>query len=203
MRVSKKTQIDLFKSILLEKNQSMNLFSRKSPKPQLDFLFDQGFFFAKELFPVLTQSPVLDIGAGNGFPGILMSILYPENYFYLCERHRKKAEFLKFLSSRIQLSNVKVLCKNAEEIRRKFQIIVSQAALSEKKMLKTLDKVLAPKGKAFFWKPVSFEKKWLKNSLFQPKVYKNYKKGEKNLVILLVERKKDSKTKKCSTWNIN
>ena len=106
---TQKNQIEIFRAELLEKNKAINLFSRKNPNSQLKFLFDQDFLTGKYLSSALKQaeSPVLDIGSGNGFPGLLMGILYPETLFYLCERNRKKSEFLKSVLSKAEIHNIK------------------------------------------------------------------------------------------------
>ena len=196
MGFSKKqnNQIETFKKLLLKKNQSINLFSRKNPDFQLNFLFDQAFLVGKYLSPILkqVQSPVLDIGSGNGFPGLFLAILYPKNLFCLCERSRKKSEFLKYLLSQVELSNVKVLCKNTEEIKTSFQVILSQAALPIDKMLKLLTKLLSQEGQAFLWKSCSWKKEWPAKSDFLPEIFKSYKIGALEQVLLRVKKSVNS-----------
>lgn len=169
------TQISIFKKELLEKNKLINLFSRKNPLDQLDVLFQQAFlareFFAKEFQK--TSSSVLDIGSGNGFPGLLFAILFPKNKFYLCESQRKKAEFLKSTSTKLELFNVKVLCQRAESLDKSFEVILSQAALPLNKMLKLLEKILSSKGQAFLWQSFDWEKNWQETKLFKVKEIKN------------------------------
>ena len=182
----KKNQIKIFKNELLEKNKAINLFSRKNPNSQLKFLFDQDFLTGKYLSSALKQaeSPVLDIGSGNGFPGLLMESYILKLCFILCERNRKKSEFLKSVLSKAEIHNIKILCQNAEEINRTFKIILSQAVLTLEKMLKLLTKLLFQKGQAFLWKSPSWEKEWPKNSIFIPEVFKSYKSGASERVLL-------------------
>lgn len=194
MKLPKKQaqQIAIFREELLKVNQKLNLFSRKNPEQQVNLLFDQGFLTGGFLESVFNRAtgPILDIGSGNGFPGLLMGVLYPKTFFHLCERNRKKAEFLKYVSAKAEISNVKVFCKEAEELKKQFSIILSQAALPEKKMLKLLIKLLALSGEAFLWKSSCWEKSWPKNKNFIPEVFQSYEIGASKKILLRV-RKKD------------
>ena len=185
------SQIALFNQLLLEKNQSINLFSRKNPDSQIEFLLVQGFMTGQALGPVLishSSDPVLDIGSGNGFPGFLFAILFPKSLFYLCERSRKKSEFLKYVSNKAELKNVKILCQRAEDIENPFQIILSQAALPIEKMLKLLTRILAPKGQAFLWQNPSWKMEWPKTKQFTPEVFKSYKINDSEKILLKLEK---------------
>ena len=185
-----KQQLEIFKKCLLEKNKALNLFSRKKPDSQLKFLFEQGKISAGFFSSILSSAPgpVLDIGSGNGFPGLFFAVLYPKSLFYLCEISRKKSEFLKYSASEIGVSNVKILCKRAETIEKKFPLIFSQAAMPTVKMLKLLPKLLAVNGQVFLWKSPSWEEEWPKNKDFVPEVFKTYKLNGQNKVLLRLKR---------------
>ena len=195
MKLSKKqkSQVSIFKTLLLEKNKSINLFSRKNSYFQIKFLFDQAFLTAEKLSFVLQSStdPILDVGSGNGFPGLLLSILYPESSFYLCESNIKKSEFLKYTLSKTNLVNARVLCQRAEEIKKPFKIIVSQAAMPSIKMLKLLENLLAKKGQAFLWKKTSWEKDWPTKSLFISEVIPSQELEALGQVLLSVKRSQE------------
>lgn len=183
---AQKNQIEVFKMELLKRNKVISLFSRKNPNSQLKLLFDQGFLTGKYLSSIFKQakSPVLDIGSGNGFPGLFMGILYPKAVFYLCERNRKKAEFLKTISSKARIPNIRILYQSAEEINTTFEVILSQAALPVEKMLKLLTKLLSHKGQAFLWKNSSWKEEWPGNKGFIPEVFKSYKAGNTERILL-------------------
>ena len=185
-----KQQIEVFKAQLLEKNQAINLFSRKNPEQQIKLLFEQAFLTGKSLAPAFNQAkgPVLDIGSGNGFPGLFMGILYPELIFYLCERNRKKAEFLKYVLAEADILNIKVLCKSAEGIRERFLLILSQAALPTAQMLKLLTKLLSQRGEAFLWKGPHWEKDWPNKAKFTHEVFNCYKMGSSKNILLRLRK---------------
>ena len=67
-------------------------------------------------FVVQENGLVVDIGSGAGFPGIPIKILRPNLDLTLVESVSKKASFLKFLKTRLELENTKIINLRAEEI---------------------------------------------------------------------------------------
>ena len=63
-------------------------------------------------------SPVIDVGAGAGFPGVPMKIMRPELHLTLLEATAKKTAFLERLVRSLGLSGVSVVNGRAEEIAR-------------------------------------------------------------------------------------
>ena len=193
MKLTKKQkqQIQKFQELLLERNQAFNLLSRKNPHKQWNLLLEQGLLSAKILAPTLNKSSedILDIGSGNGFPGFLFALLFPKKLFYLCERIRKKAEFLKSLSHELSLSNVSVLCQSAEKLNRSFNLVLSQASLPLEKMTKLLEKVLSPKGEAFLWQSEAWNENKRLFPYMKAEIFKTYKIKDKNKILLKVKKK--------------
>ncbi len=62
------------------------------------------------------SSEVYDFGTGNGFPGIILAVLYPQIRVILVESDRRKAEFLKHSAHLMGLTNVHVLVGRVEGI---------------------------------------------------------------------------------------
>ncbi len=184
-----KNQIEAFKGFLIEGNSQINLFSRKNFEKQIETLLKESLCSVPLLEDILKNSKekVLDLGSGNGFPGLVCSILYPETGFILCERNRKKAEFLKSTVFNLQVNNVEILCKNAEDIGVLFKKVLSQATASLQEVLKVLEKILdKEKGEAFLWKTALWEKDWLENSAFSAEVFKSYEIENSKRVLLKV-----------------
>ena len=179
-----------FQKLILEKNHSINLISRKEPQKQVEILLEQGLLTAGFLAPVLnsSQADILDIGSGNGFPGILFALLFPQKKFYLCERIRKKAEFLKNLKQELALDRVEILCQSAEKLDPCFDLILSQASLPLEKMIKLLQKVLSAKGQAFLWQTENGNKERLAFPSMKLEVFKTYKFKSKNKLLLKVQK---------------
>jgi len=184
-----KNQIKIFEKALIEKNRFINLFSKKNPQTQLKLLMDQGLLTGEALETVCKSSsnPILDIGSGNGFPGLFMAILFPKTMFFLCEKTRKKAEFLKFVSNKAGLSNTKILPQRAEEIKTIFSTVISQAALPVEKILKLLNKILEKKGQAFLWQSSNWKASWPEKTKFIPEIFKSYKINSFEKVLLRVK----------------
>ena len=67
-------------------------------------------------FVVQENDLVVDVGSGAGFPGIPIKILRPNLDLTLVESVSKKASFLKFLKTRLELENTKIINLRAEEI---------------------------------------------------------------------------------------
>ena len=72
-------------------------------------------------FVVQENDLVVDVGSGAGFPGIPIKILRPNLDLTLVESVSKKASFLKFLKTRLELENTKIINLRAEEIVRLSQ----------------------------------------------------------------------------------
>ena len=185
-----KDQLTIFKRLLKSANLRLNLFSRKNPDKQLDFLFLQGLKTAGFLSPVLSQnkSPVLDIGSGGGFPGLLFAILYPSSPFDLCEKSLKKAEFLKQVLLKARILNARVLCLNVEKVKTLYQLILSQAALPLRKMPRILKKNLSPQGKAFLWQSEQSAKLWPKTVGLKQRAFISYTAGASSRVLLEIQK---------------
>ena len=183
-------QIQNFQKIVLEKNQSINLVSRKTPQKQWDFLLKQGLLTTELLAPVLnsSQADILDIGSGNGFPGLLFAVLFPKKNFYLCERIRKKAEVLKNIKHELALDHVQVLCQPVEELKDSFDLVLSQASLPLEEMAKLLQKILSPKGQAFLWHSENWNKQKTSFSQMKVGVFQSYKINTKTKVLLKAQR---------------
>lgn len=58
---------------------------------------------------------IVDIGAGAGFPGLPLKVLWPHSHLTLIESVGKKAAFLEHLVEVLDLNNVTVLNARAEE----------------------------------------------------------------------------------------
>ena len=146
-------QLKTFQEKLLEKNQQINLLSRKKINTQADKLFkeaEDSVQLLKNFFTKRNQK-ILDIGSGNGFPGLFFAISFPYNQFYLCERKRNKAEAIKWISFQCQLSNIQVLCQPAESLKPDYDFLLSQASMPPHQIKKLLKPFLEQKATAFLW----------------------------------------------------
>ncbi|MFO8062409.1 MAG: 16S rRNA (guanine(527)-N(7))-methyltransferase RsmG [bacterium] len=58
-------------------------------------------------------SSIADIGSGNGFPGIIVALFFPDKQVTLIENRRMKASFLKQACFKLSLSNTAVFDRSA------------------------------------------------------------------------------------------
>ena len=72
---------------------------------------------------------VLDAGAGAGFPGIPLALVLPQTRFTLGESIQKKARFLEAALAKLELPNVEIAAKRAEELKPPggFDIVTARA----------------------------------------------------------------------------
>lgn len=82
---------------------------------------------------LLTKRMLIDVGAGGGFPSIPLKILNDKLNMTLLEATGKKCEFLKTVIKELNLDNVEVINKRAEDLakdlnyREKFDYCVARA----------------------------------------------------------------------------
>jgi 16S rRNA (guanine527-N7)-methyltransferase len=77
--------------------------------------------------------PLLDVGSGAGFPGLLFALLFPEKDVFLLEANKKKARFLQTIKEEERLSRLTILPDRAETLgqlapyREQFSLVTARA----------------------------------------------------------------------------
>lgn len=106
-----------------------------------------------------------DIGSGAGFPGIPLKIIYPNLKLTIVESQTKKTEFLKKLVIFLELDNVEIINKRAEEYAHtKYFDIVTARAVADLSILNELCLPLVKKGGYFIAMKGNYEEE-LKRTL--------------------------------------
>ncbi len=96
---------------------------------------------------------ICDVGAGAGFPSLPLKILFPEVHFVLFESNHKKAEFLDHLVDVLGLRRIEVINARAEGYSgQDFDLVLLRAVGKVDRMLKVVHRLLAPGGRAIFFK---------------------------------------------------
>jgi 16S rRNA (guanine527-N7)-methyltransferase len=72
---------------------------------------------------------VMDLGTGGGFPGIPLAIMFPEVHFHLVDSIGKKVKVATEVAAAIGLKNVTFQHARAEEVKDKFDFVVSRAVM--------------------------------------------------------------------------
>ena len=109
-----------------EWNSKINVVSRKD----IDQLYERHVLHSLAIAKFVRFTPgtnVLDVGTGGGFPGIPLAILFPEVKFHLVDSIGKKIKVVQSVAETLGLKNVTAGQVRAEQIREKYDFVVSRA----------------------------------------------------------------------------
>ena len=107
-------------------NAQINVISRKD----IEELYERHVLHSLGIAKICTfkaGESVLDVGTGGGFPGIPLAILFPETQFQLVDSIGKKIKVVKEVASALRLNNLKADHLRAEQVKEKFNFVVSRA----------------------------------------------------------------------------
>jgi 16S rRNA (guanine527-N7)-methyltransferase len=107
-------------------NAQINVISRKD----IELLYERHVLHSLGIAKVMRFKPktkIMDVGCGGGFPGIPLAILFPESSFYLVDSIGKKIKVVNEIAAALELKNVRAEHKRAEEVKEKFEFVISRA----------------------------------------------------------------------------
>lgn len=113
-------QFAQYEQLLLEWNQRLNLTAIREPAG----IRFRHFLDSLTLVKVtgdLNGAALVDVGAGAGFPGFPLKILFPELSLTLVESTGKKARFLEQVSTKLALSGVTIIADRVETVGRQAE----------------------------------------------------------------------------------
>lgn len=141
-------------------NRAYNLTSIKDEREIIIKHFIDSLFYLS----FIPQKPaeIADVGSGAGFPGIPLAIVNFQLTVTLIEPSWKKVAFLKNLKIKLKLNNIEILQTKAEDIHRKFDIVVSRALWSIKDFVENCKHLIKEDGFFLVSKSKKFEEE-LKN----------------------------------------
>jgi 16S rRNA (guanine527-N7)-methyltransferase len=119
-------QINQLGELYKDWNDKINVVSRKD----IENIYTNHVLHSLGIAKVMSFNPkaeVLDVGTGGGFPGIPLAILFPETHFHLVDSIGKKITVVNEVANALGLKNVRAEQIRAEQIRGKYDFVVSRA----------------------------------------------------------------------------
>ncbi|HET9052901.1 MAG TPA: 16S rRNA (guanine(527)-N(7))-methyltransferase RsmG [Cyclobacteriaceae bacterium] len=119
-------QFDALYDLYKDWNEKINVISRKD----IDNLYTNHILHSLGIAKVMPFKPgasVLDVGTGGGFPGIPLAIFFPETDFHLVDSIGKKITVVNEVAKGAGIKNVRGEWIRAEQIKGKYDFIVSRA----------------------------------------------------------------------------
>lgn len=86
------------------------------------------------------HTKILDFGTGGGFPGIPLAILFPDVHFHLIDSIGKKVRVAEEVAKSIGLENVTFSHTRGEDIKDKYDFVVSRAVMNLPDLVKIIQK---------------------------------------------------------------
>lgn len=129
-------QLQRYHDVLIDRSVTLNLVSDASSDViQRRHILESVAFGAalREREILKPDSSVADVGAGAGFPGLVMAIVYPGIELTLIEATGKKAAFLEAAVAEVGIGRARVFAGRAEELghndalRGAFDLVVARA----------------------------------------------------------------------------
>ena len=124
-------------------NAKINVISRKD----IDNLYEHHVLHSLSIAKFIHFKPyseVMDLGTGGGFPGIPLAIMFPEVKFTLLDSIGKKIKVCNEVIAALGLDNAETVQTRVEEEKRKFDFVVSRAAMSLSDISKMARKNIKP-----------------------------------------------------------
>ena len=116
-----------FADILIETNKTTNLTAITSPN---EVILKHFVDCASISLHIPSNSSVIDVGCGAGFPSIPLAIVRPDLKITSLDSTGKKVDFVTAAAKTLSLSNITPICGRAEELpslREKFDVCTSRA----------------------------------------------------------------------------
>ncbi len=136
-------QLEMLQQLYAEWNEKINVISRKDT----DNLMERHVLHSLAISKFITFAKgtmVLDIGTGGGFPGIPLAIFFPDTEFVLCDSIAKKIHVAESISETIGLRNTDFVVGRAEQLKERFDFIVSRAVAPMEQLYRWSAKLIKP-----------------------------------------------------------
>lgn len=141
-----KTQFEMLGKLYPEWNSKINVISRKD----IDNLYERHILHSLGIATIIRfkdGTSVMDLGCGGGFPGIPLAIMFPEVNFHLVDSTRKKVMVAQEIAAAIGLTNVRFSHSRAEDIKEKYDFVVTRAVMPLVDLMKCARKNISSEQK--------------------------------------------------------
>lgn len=145
-------QFEQLDALYRDWNAKINVISRKD----IDNLYEHHILHSLGIAKLINFSDgteIIDLGTGGGFPGIPLAILFPNVKFKLIDSIAKKILVATEINKAIGLENVTLKQQPMQEVKEKFDFVVSRAVMPldklaalSKKNIKKEQKNAMPNG---------------------------------------------------------
>lgn len=141
-----KEQFAKLYDLYVDWNAKINVISRKD----IENLYEHHVLHSLAIAKLITfkdGTKIMDVGTGGGFPGIPLAILFPKCTFLLVDSIGKKVRVAQEIADAIGLKNVTTKHSRAEEVKDKFDFVVSRAVMPLPDLVKIVKKNISAEQK--------------------------------------------------------
>src|SRR4051812_45654204 len=138
-------QFEALGALYSDWNAKINVISRKD----IDNLYLHHILHSLAIAKIVSFLPgaeILDVGTGGGFPGVPLAILFPRTEFQLVDSIGKKITVVKEVSRAIALTNIVAEQLRAEQVKKKYDFVVSRAVTDMKEFYHWVHNKTKPKS---------------------------------------------------------
>ncbi|MCF8462370.1 MAG: 16S rRNA (guanine(527)-N(7))-methyltransferase RsmG [Rickettsiaceae bacterium] len=131
-------KIQEYLQILLKWNERTNLIS----KNEIPNIWERHIINCAQLCDFIKKDQkILDVGSGNGLPGIILAIL-TNNNVVLVENQKRRVDFLQHVIDELHLDKVSIVYKDVRKLNLQTDILVARAFKSLENLFAYCQKII-------------------------------------------------------------
>ena len=138
-----KSQFAALDALYQDWNSKINVISRKDMDNFYEHHVLHSLGIAK-FTDFADGTEILDLGTGGGFPAIPLAIIFPNVSFHAIDGVGKKIKVLNAVAESIGLTNIKGDHLRAEDVKAKYDYVVSRAVMQMPDLMKLARPLLKP-----------------------------------------------------------
>jgi 16S rRNA (guanine527-N7)-methyltransferase len=151
--------------VFLEENKKVNLSAYREPQQCWvgNVLDSVASVSVLEDGGAISNSKILDLGTGGGFPLLPLAIMFPDVSFVGIDATNKKIEAVKRIAEKLDIKNVELTSGRAEVLghdaryREQFAYVLSRAVAPMNVLLEYMSPFCKKSGKMICWKSMNCE----------------------------------------------